>query len=285
MTPDRLLAESAWDLWEEFPASAPSVISELRQFWVGVTSVGTAVLILDGLSLRELSPLMSAMHERGISPARVLVRAAEVPTETDQFAAALGLAGRSKLSNNQPPSTFIFRGRDVYCDVSEQTPFADCVGSVPATPRLFLWHTWPDEDLIHLHEDNQQGPTIVPEETSKQLTSDGFWSFLNKMRKGRRLVITSDHGYATSKSFSSKVSDKESVKLLRQFFGAKRSVHENPDNPWPRRHVPPLVCRHNGWLSVMGQRKWDVQGGFPHLCHRGLSLLEAAVPFVELRPL
>jgi hypothetical protein len=201
--PDRLLAESAWNLWDEFPAHAPSVISELKQFWVSITSIGTAVLILDGLSLRELSPLMSAMNDRGVSPVRTLVRAAEIPTETDHFAAALGIAGRSKLSNNQPPSTFIFKGPDVYCDVFEQTPFADCVGSVPPTPRLFLWHTWPDEDLVHLHEDNPHGPQIVAEETRKQLASDDFWNFVSRMRKGRRLVITSDHGYATSKWFSS----------------------------------------------------------------------------------
>src|SRR5437868_5072764 len=93
VVPDRLLAESAWNLWEEFPAHAPSVISELKQFWVSATSVGTAVLILDGLSLRELSPLLVAMNDRGVSPVRVLVRAAEVPTETDSFAAALGIAG------------------------------------------------------------------------------------------------------------------------------------------------------------------------------------------------
>lgn len=284
VVPDRLLAESAWTLWDDFPAHAPSVVNELKQFWVSASSVGTAVLILDGLSLRELSPLVAAMKDRQIEPVRTLVRAAEIPTETDHFAAALGISGRSKLSNNQPPATFIFKGPDVYCDVLE-APFADCVGSVPATPRLFLWHTWPDEALIHLHEDNPQGPVIVADETSKQLASDDFWNFVNRMRKGRRVVITSDHGYATSKWFSSKVSDDDSVKLLRQFFGAKRCVRESPDNLWPRRHLPPLVSRHNGWLAVMGQRKWDVQGGFPHLCHRGLSLLEAAVPFIELPPL
>jgi hypothetical protein len=283
VVPDRLLAESAWNLWEEFPARAPSVIDELKQFWVSASSAGTAVLILDGLSLRELAPLAAAMNHRGITPIRVVVRAAEVPTETDRFAEAMAVGGRSKLSNNQPPSSFIFGGSDVYCDVLE-SPFEDCVGSVPATPRLFVWHTWPDEALVHLHEDNPQGPAVVADETAKQLSGEGFWNFVNRMRKGRRLVITGDHGYATSKLFSSKVVDGDTVKLLRQFFGAKRCVRDSPDKPWPHRHLPPLVCRHNGWLAVMGQRKWDVQGGFPHLCHRGLSLLEAAVPFVELPP-
>ena len=54
VVPDRLLAESAWNLWEEFPSHAPGVIGELKQFWVAGSAAGTAVLILDGLSLREL---------------------------------------------------------------------------------------------------------------------------------------------------------------------------------------------------------------------------------------
>src|SRR5262249_60603517 len=66
---------------------------------------------------------------------------------------------------------------------------------------------------------------------------------------------------------------------MRSVFGAKRCAPESSTAPWPRRHLPPLVSRHNGQLVVVGQRKWAVQGGFPHLCHGGLSLLEAVVPF------
>ena len=48
--------------------------------------------------------------------------------------------------------------------------------------------------------------------------------------------------------------------------------------------MPPTVLNHNGHLVVMGQTKWKVQGGFPQVCHGGLSLLEVAVPFIELPP-
>jgi hypothetical protein len=284
IVPDRLLAESAWDLWTDFPAHAPTVVDGLKHFWTATSSFGTAVLILDALSLRELPWIVGAAKERGAAPVRVEARGAEVPTETDRFAAALGLPGRAKLFNNQPPGSFVFGGPDVHTDVLD-APFADCVSSVPPAPRLFLWHKWPDEPLIHLHESNPDGPAIVAEQTREQLASDGFWDFVNRMRQGRRLVITGDHGYAVSKLFSSEVPDDDSIRLLRQTFGARRCARENPDSPWPSRHLPPLVCRHDGWLVVMGQRKWKVQGGFPHLCHRGLTLLEAAVPFVELLPL
>lgn len=281
--PDRLLAEAAWNLWEEFPRCAATVIDGLKHFWVAATSSGTAVLILDGLSLRELPLIIAGASERGLAPVRVEVRGAEVPTETDRFAEALGLGSRSKLYNNQPPATFVFAGPDVHTDVLD-APFVDCVNLIPPRPRLFIWHKWPDEPLIHLHQNESGGPRIVAERTREQLSSDGFWTFVDRLRQGRRLVITADHGYAVSKLFSSEITDQDSINLLRETFGAKRCAQERPDRPWQRRHLPPLVCRHGGWLVVMGQRKWKVQGGFPHLCHRGLSLLEAAVPFIEFPP-
>lgn len=281
---DRQLSESAWNLWSEFAVNAPKVVDELRHFWSATTTSGSAVLILDALSLRELPLIVAAAQKRGVTPTRIDARAAEVPTETDRFAEALGVAGRSKLFNNKAPAGFIFSGPDTYTDVLD-APFEDCVSSVPPAPRLFLWHEWPDKQLVHGLEDKPDGHSTVARETKTQLASDGFWHFIDRMRQGRRLVITSDHGYAVSQFFSSEIRDDESIKLLRRHFHAGRSAREDLTNPWPNRHLPPLVCRHNGWLVVVGQRKWSVQSGFPHLCHGGLTLLEAVVPYIELPPI
>jgi hypothetical protein len=214
----------------------------------------------------------------------VEVRGAEVPTETDRFAEALGLPGRSKLYNNKAPASFVFAGPDVHTDLLE-SPFADCVSSIPAAQRLFVWHKWPDEPLIHLYEEQKDGPAMVAAQTKKELNGDGFWALVDRLRQGRRLVITGDHGYADANSFSSEEKDADTVKLLRSFFGATRCAKIDPAKPWPRQHQPPLVCRAGDWLVVMGQRKWSVQGNFPKLCHRGLSLLEAAVPVIEYPPI
>jgi hypothetical protein len=278
---DRLLANTAWNLWDEFPHYAPSVIDELKKFWVQTSALGTAVLVLDALSLRELPIIVAAAKERGLTATRVEAFGSQVPPDTDRFAEALGLAGRSKLFNNKTPSAFIFNGPDVHTDVLD-APFADCADLVPSRPRLFLWHKWPDEPLIHLHNAQDDGPDIVAAQTRQQLTSSEFWQFIDRMRQGRRLVVTSDHGYAVSRFFSDEIKDPETVHLLRSVFGAKRYAAESSRAPWPRRHLPPLVARWNGNLIVLGQRKWVVQGGFPHLCHGGLSLLEAVVPFIEL---
>ncbi len=86
IVPDRLLAETAWDLWQDFPRCAPRVVNELQRFWVTSSGSGMAVLVLDGLSLRELPLIVTAGQQRGLEPTRVEVLGSEVPTETDRFA-------------------------------------------------------------------------------------------------------------------------------------------------------------------------------------------------------
>jgi hypothetical protein len=280
VAPDRLIANSAWNLWDDFQRHALTAIDELKTFWAQTKASGTAILLLDALSLRELPIIVAAAEERGISPTRVEALGSQVPSDTDRFAAALGISGRSKLFNNQPPASFIFGGPDVYTDVLD-APFADCTDTIPSKPRLFLWHKWPDEPLIHLHAPQDDGPDIVASQIKQQISSPEFWQFIDRIRQGRRLIVTSDHGYAVSRFFSDEIRDSDTVYLMRSIFGAKRYAAESPNAPWPRRHLPPLVSRHNGQLVVLGQRKWAVQGGFPHLCHGGLSLLEAVVPFIE----
>lgn len=284
--PDRMIAESAWDLWQSFPTDAPKITDAIRAFWTtGSGSAGTAVLILDALSLRELPLIVNGAAKRDIPVNNIMVCGSQVPTETMGFAAALGLTSRSQLFNNQPPASFVLAGPDVHTDVLEE-PFGDCVARVPAKTRLFLWHKWPDEPLIHDHSEQREGDTTVAAEIKRTLSSDDFWSFVNALRQGRRLLITGDHGYAAASDFSSEIKDEESVRLFATMFGAQRAIPEDPQQPWPRRHLPPPVLKFEAggktWLVVIGQRKWKVRGGFPTLCHRGLSLLEAAVPVIEL---
>lgn len=284
IAPDRLLAESAWNLWEQFPLHAPTAISALKDFWVKTKPSGTAVLILDGLSLRELNCIVKEAERREIAPSRVEARASEVPTETDSFAAGLGLFSRSQLANNKAPASFIFAGEDTHTDVLD-APFEDCISMIPPKERVFVWHIWPDFPLI---DDNgkklKDAPEIATRTTKEKLTSNGFWDLVNRLRQGRRLVVTSDHGYGVRDSFSNEEKDKDSIALLREAFGARRCAAEKLDKPWPRRHLPPLACRRNGQLVVMGQRWWPVQGGFPSLFHGGLSLLEATVPYIQFEP-
>lgn len=267
--PDRLLTEAAWELWEAFPMLAEKTSGNLKGWAVGS---GKAVLILDALSLRELPILMGAAEARGIQPVQVKVTGSECPSTTDHFAKSLGLPSRSALANDGKPGTFALFGGDCYTDVVS-LPFEDC--AVLPTPNLVIWHSWLD-DLIHLQ---QKLPDQIASIATSTLQSDGFWNFINRLRQGRGLIITSDHGYAVSKRFSSEVEDPDAIEILRKTFGASRN--KAVSEPWQKRFMPPIVMTNNNQHVVMGQRKWKVQGGFPHVCHGGMSLLEVAVPYME----
>jgi hypothetical protein len=152
-------------------------------------------------------------------------------------------------------------------------PFDDY--PVAPSPNIVIWHTWLD-DLIHLQH---KSPDQIAKIASSTLRSDGFWNFVNKLRQGRNVVITSDHGYAVSKRFSTEIEDTDAVKILRETFGASR--YKTISEPWQKRFMPPIVMVNNKQHIVMGQRKWKVQSGFPDVCHGGMSLLEVAVPYIE----
>ena len=278
-TPDRLVAESAWELWEAYSDAAPRTSQELITWWFQSSgSAGKAVLILDALSLRELPAILAAAEARGIQPTSVRAAGSEAPSTTNQFAKTLGAGTRAGLKNNTQPSGFALSTDGVYTDVVSY-PFQDCLGSVPNDKNVVLWHTWLD-DLIHVQK---KLPDQIYKTAQTELQGDGFWAFVDRLRQGRELVITSDHGYAVGKLFTTQERDDTVVQALRETFGASR--YESDSNAWPHRLMPPIVTTQNGHHIVMGQRKWKVHGGFPHVDHGGLTLLEIAVPFIEIPPL
>lgn len=270
VAPDRLLAEAAWELWEAFPEHAEKTSDNLKN-WAAVGS-GKAILVLDALSLRELPIILGAAEARGIQPVQVQVTGSECPSTTDNFAKSLGLPSRSALANDGKPGTFSLFNSNCYTDVVS-LPFEDC--AVPPSPNLVIWHSWLD-DLIHLQH---KLPDQIASIATSTLQGDGFWNFVNRLRQGRSLIITSDHGYAVSKRFSSEVEDPDAIEILRKTFGASRN--KAASEPWRKQFMPPIVMTNNNQHVVMGQRKWKVQGGFPHVCHGGMSLLEVAVPYLE----
>lgn len=273
---DLFLSSSGWDLWQTFGGNVERTSDRLVRWWAEPFSA-KAVLILDGLSLRELPWLLQGARERGFILHEVSANASELPGETNEFARALGFGSRSQLQNNggglahklQPTST-----------ESVDLPWKDCEGLVNNTPNQFFWHHWPDAKL---HDGSGAGQGLEPltKDVVQQLGSEDFWAFVERLATGRRLVITSDHGYAATGYFPD--ADGEVAQFLKQTFSSGRSKAGKGDTgPF----VPPVALQINGphgaHLLALGRRKWRSQGGYPTLTHGGLSLLEVLSPFVEL---
>jgi hypothetical protein len=275
---DLLLSSSAWELWKSFGDSLERTSDRLVRWWLEPYSA-KAVLILDALSLRELPWLVQGAEERGFTLHEMTAHASELPGDTNEFARALGFTSRSQLQNNGGGLAHKLSGAQTE---SIDLPWKDCeslVNAAPGAKNWVFWHHWPD---VKLHDYGAgQGLELLTKDAAQQLSSDDFWSFVERLATGRRLVITSDHGYAATGYFPD--ADGEVGAFLKRAFSSKRG---KPGTHDPGPFVPPVALQvnspHGANLLALGRRKWRSQGGYPTITHGGLSLLEVLSPFVEL---
>lgn len=279
---DLFLATAGWELWTHYLGSVSRTAEALAQWWAA-RPPGRAVLILDSLSLRELPWLLQEAATRGYTVHQARPTGAELPADTTTFARALGLSHRGSLANDAAPRTHLLPGA---VTDSNDLPWDDCAAAVQAQPDWFLWHHWPDHRLHELAEPGHSVAALA-DEASRQLTSEAFWKLIHRLTTGRRLVITADHGYAASGLFQD-TSDLTMTQLLRDRYKSGRFARQgrDPQAPASAQWVPPidlvLPTPHGDCAFVLGRRKWKVGGGYPTLTHGGLTLLELAVPFLEL---
>lgn len=274
---DLLLASTAWELWHDFQSSVPSTASRLKEWWASFTAP-RAVLVLDAMSLRELPMLVREAPKHGIAVQSVGVTRSELPADTNTFARALNLPQRSSLENNGKPSTFALP--DAHTETTN-LPWVDCANRLGVHPNWVFWHQWPDAKL-HEYSSANYGIDALAAEVSAQMSSPEFWSFITKLAQGRRMVITSDHGYAASGLFSD--SSQEQSNYLKETLKSQRVSAASDVSAGS--FCPPvdMVMSTPAGLNrfALGRRKWRSPGGYPTLVHGGLSLLEVLVPFVEI---
>lgn len=274
---DLVLSSSAWDLWNHFEGCSPKTSAALVDFWTAAPG-SKAVLILDALSLREAPWLLQEAPKRGFKIHRSIATGSALPSDTTSFAKELGLPQRSSLSAGQVASLKL---PDAATALFDQ-PWKECADTLPNHPNLFVWHEWPDSLM---HDLSGPGPGLrqLAEDTKTVLTGDDFWAFVERLATGRRLIITADHGYAASGQFSD-VLDQEQKEYFQKLFGAER--HAASSNKTVSNWLPPvdiaLTTARGDCRFTLGRRAWSVQGGRKNLSHGGLSLLEVAVPFIEL---
>lgn len=273
---DHFLSSSGWELWECFGDTVERTSERLVRWW-GEPYNAKAVLILDGLSLRELPWLLQGAAARGFTLHEVAAHGSELPGETNPFAHALGFGSRSQLQNNGGGLAHKLTPARTEC---VNLPWKDCAALIDAAPDWVFWHHWPDSKL-HDGSGAGQGLDMLTRDVAEQLSSDDFWTFVERLATGRRLVITSDHGYAATGYFPD--AQGEVAQFLKQTFASGRSkAGTGETGPF----VPPVALRidspHGACLLAVGRRKWKSQGGYPTLTHGGLSLLEVLSPFVEL---
>ncbi len=274
---DLVLSTAGWDLWKHYENCIEHTADALVSWWQSHPK-GKAILILDALSLREVPWILEGAKKYGYTVHQAKATGAELPADTLSFARALGFAQRSSLENNGAGASHKLAG--AYTD-SISSSWKDCMGFVPSQPDCVFWHSWPD-DRVHDFSVPGEGLVSLVKESARQLGSEDFWNFIARLTTGRKLVLTSDHGYAASGYFPDTTEEKQTDYLKARFKSGRFSPLLHDCGSW----VPPidlvLETSHGKNAYVLGCRKWKSSGGYPTLVHGGLSILEVAVPFIEI---
>ena len=272
-----LISGTSWDLWNNFDTNVQKTSKALIGFWE-TNYNGKAIFIIDGLSLREIPFILDQAKERGFCIHESKITASTLPTDTTNFAKSLGFSQRSALENNGAGNSHFLTGA-----ITEVTdlPWQDCIPLISHNPNLVLWHTSFD-DRIHEYKVPGKGLRELSLKSKEYFTSDGFWLLVEKLAMGRRVVITSDHGYASTGDFTN--INGNQGEYLKETYKSQRYV-KNSEKKLTK-STPPIeiqIENEQGIFSyVLGRRKWKNSGGYPTLSHGGLSLMEAMVPFIEL---
>lgn len=273
---DLFLAGAGWDLWTHFDENVLHTSDAAQQWWKEQQG-GRAILILDALSLRELPWLLQGAEKNQLKVKSVAVTGAELPSETTAFAKAIGFGQRSSLANNGMSKHSVFQNTR---SESSDMPWVDCEGLITVDPNWIFWHHWPDSRMHELSEPGR-GLHDLTKEAVKNILSSEFWSFVKKLATGRNLLITSDHGYAATGLFPNEQG--EQAKFLKAYLSSQRFSESIPQGS---QSLPPIALavksRHGEYFYTLGRRKWKSPAGYPTLAHGGLSVLEVAVPFIEM---
>jgi len=273
---DHFLAAAGWDMWEQFGEEVERNSDHLVNWWKKPFDA-KAILVLDGLSIRELPWLIEGAKERGFTLHDTGAFGAELPSETNAFAKSLGFNSRSQLQNNGGGMANRLAPVTTECI---DLPWKDCANLIDSSRNWIFWHHWPDSKL-HDGAGAGQGLDVLTRDIAAQLTSDDFWEFVEKLATGRRVIITSDHGYAATGMFFDAAN--EQAVFLKSTFKSGRLLAGTHD---PGPFTPPVALQTNGphgpYLMALGRWKWKSQGGYPTLAHGGLSLLEMLCPSIEI---
>ena len=257
---ERFLSDTVSDLYELLLQRA---IEQDGSYVLNWLQGNNAVIIADSLSVREATLLRLWLPQMDFAEDQPFA-VAPFPTFTESLAQKL-------LGVNAPSS-----GKD-----TERFNYRYIAGpgaleqSFPEDRPLLIWVRLPDTELEQVTEAQTTKMADVLRVTTEVLNE------LLQRLDGRKVVITSDHGYfygASSKHFD-EIPFKGLEKLPRERRAYRRG---EASSLYPSEQD--AVIGHGEWIALKG-RYWRSGSGqnARHTAHGGLSLAEVLVPILEMK--
>jgi hypothetical protein len=239
------------------------------------SSAPRAVVVFDGLSLRELPLLLALAGQTGFRVDEARAIATSLPTETIDFVSqrVLGPDAAHGHGPSQLPGVKALKTRGVHAE------YLDSLNprvALPTGKSLLLWSTWPDR--LFKNDEARFDTQLFPQFCDHVAT---LWKYtVQAIPPGMPIVITSDHGYIFFGGAAESARESAAADQLKQ--QRHRVFEEQADYPAPHPDLQRFPAQRLAMLR--GRLKTRPKGtSSRHLYqHGGFSLMEVLVPWVLL---
>ncbi|NLF40197.1 hypothetical protein GX586_12185 [bacterium] len=267
---EELLATAAWRVYDEL-ASAAAATGLLTPR----LDASTVMVVFDGLSLREVPLLLSLAaesHCRVAAPVRTSYAA--LPSDTLSFVEQrlIGKPVTPKLL----PQRAELKDKSITAFYLNDVSSSQHIGACDHN-GLLIWSAFPD---VTYRDSSARFDRHF--ETMCSLLGIAWKNTVMQAPRGRRIIITSDHGYAYLGAGLAATRATAMCDALGQDRFKVFAANEPLPDPGIERDVQLIADRR--LVMLRGRLKNRPQGHSANLLYRhgGMSLMEMLVPWIEL---
>jgi len=267
---EETLARTAPRIYDEFASNLPPE-KDISRF---LEIENNAVVVFDGLSIRELPALLKLAQESGFNVRETGTAYAATPSETLDFVEQrlhLDKVAPSQLSSRKELKT---KGIEAY-----YFPHPGARHEISVTARsLLMWSAFPDNKYT---DSDARFPDLFCQ--IKEVLKSAWISTVQQIPKGRKILVTSDHGYVYFGPGMSFTRNQAEIRPLTQFFGGERAKETRPGDVLPA-HADLYIKNDKTAALIRGRVQCHPPG--PNASklykHGGMSFMEMFTPWLVL---
>ena len=267
---ESLISAAAGRVYDELTSPSDSR-KKLLEF---LTSAEKAIVILDGLSLREIPVVIMLAEKSGYTVTSIDCSVSAAPSETTDFIDREFGCGQIGPSQIQGRRELKEKGICAFYHGDYNQRFSGDYGDHP----LLLWSPFPDSTY------RDSGAKFVNHFENIHAFFETVWMNTVQQIKGKKtLVITSDHGYVFFGTGMDFVRSQAELKALNEYFGNERwiSLEKKPSPPASDDlNIDPL--RKVAMIKGRVKTKSTGEAASKLYKHGGLSIMEMIIPWIEL---
>jgi hypothetical protein len=271
---ESVLCAGAWRLYDEFQA-LPEDNRNLLCFLTKQTPC--AAVVFDGLSLREIPAILHLARESGYTVREVGFSQSAIPSETVDF-----IEERLRLPDTSPsqlPGRQNLKDRGIAAYYYSHPNYREQLDA--DSPALLIWSAFPDVTY------KDSGARFAEHFAQLDQTLKTAWTnAVQQIPRGRRILVTSDHGYVFfGPGLSFPRQNVELAEITRRFGGQRSCRLESSEKMLEHPDIA-VVSDHAGnpIMMLRGRVQTHVPGEQANRLykHGGLSLMEMLTPWIVL---